>query len=151
MADARPLGECGGTPQGPLNPAAPAAPTLASLPESREKNRLGARNRRSHHQQRQPNQSLTKQTPGAVRDGSEGGRSASEGASRDGDSWTRRPPGQRRHRHSVIAFPAFDAQVSLLRVVLLITPALAANRGTSSPVSPLFSREKQGKIATEPT
>jgi hypothetical protein len=58
-----------------------ALPT--SLPKSREKNRLDARNRRSYHQQHTPNQLLTKQIPGADSDGSEGGRSASEGASRE--------------------------------------------------------------------
>jgi hypothetical protein len=46
---------------------------------------------------------------------------------------------------SVIAFPAFDARASLVRVVLLMTRTLAANRGASAPFSPLFSAEKQGK------
>jgi hypothetical protein len=71
-----------GTARGAITP--PGKPPTLSLPESREKNRLDPRNRRSHHQQRVPNQPLTKQTPRAVRDGSEGGRSASEGASREG-------------------------------------------------------------------
>jgi hypothetical protein len=65
----------------PRCPARLRAPT--PLPESREKNRLDPRNRRSYHQQHKPNQRLRKQTPGAVSDGSEGGRSASEGASRE--------------------------------------------------------------------
>ena len=55
-----------------------------SLPESREKNRLEPQNRRSHHQQRAVNQPFTKHALGAVSEGSEGGRSASEGASREG-------------------------------------------------------------------
>jgi glycine cleavage system aminomethyltransferase T len=54
------------------------------FPESREKNRFDARNRRPYHQKPTLNQPLTKQIPGAVRDGSEGGRWASEGASREG-------------------------------------------------------------------
>ena len=62
-----------------------AAPTLTSLPESREKNRLDDRKRRSHHQQRSPNQELTKHIPDTVSDASEGVWSASKGASRDGE------------------------------------------------------------------
>jgi hypothetical protein len=46
---------------------------------------------------------------------------------------------------SVIAFPAFDARAGLVRVVLLMTRTLAANRGASALFSPLFSPEKQGK------
>jgi hypothetical protein len=45
-------------------PAAPQrSPSPTSLPERREKNRLDTRNRRSHHQEHQPNQPLTKQYP----------------------------------------------------------------------------------------
>ena len=58
----------------------------ASLPESREKTRLDAGNRRSRHQQCTPNQWLTREeAPGALRDASERGRSASEGTSREGE------------------------------------------------------------------
>jgi hypothetical protein len=46
-------------------------------------------------------------------------------------------------RGSVIAFPALDTQASFVRA--LLTPTLAANRGASAPVSPVFSPEKQGR------
>jgi hypothetical protein len=54
-------------------------------PWEQGENRFDTRNRRSHHQQCTANQPLTKQNPDAARDGSEGGRSASEGASREGE------------------------------------------------------------------
>jgi hypothetical protein len=71
--------------QARVHERAPVKKLATSLPESREKNRLDLGNRRSHHQQCASNQPLTKQTPGAVRDGSEGGRSGPEGASREGE------------------------------------------------------------------
>ena len=63
-------------------------PALTSLPESREKNRFLAGDRRSNRQQRQPNQALKKADIGCVRESAEGGRSASEGASREGLAMT---------------------------------------------------------------
>src|SRR5262249_30088058 len=52
------------------------------LPERREKNRLG-REGRPDRRQHPPNQRLGKAITGPLREGSEGGRSASEGANRE--------------------------------------------------------------------
>jgi hypothetical protein len=80
------LGRVGQRQSGDVQPRRGDPRIDARFPESKEQNRLDTRNRRSHHQQRVTNQPVTKYAPGAVSEGSEGGRSASEGASREGKS-----------------------------------------------------------------
>jgi hypothetical protein len=77
------------------------------FPESREKNRSDARNRRSYHQQCGLNQSFTTQTSGVARDGSEGGRSAPEGASREGEPGHDASPSFYSSHHNVLIIANF--------------------------------------------